>query len=102
MPNLSGSRSSGLIHWAVPPSTCVTEVVFALSETIVSRPKSARRARPSRSIRMLALSRVSGRTEVPRRDLMAYPFEIPVNHLLAMQVVQPPSNIFQLRKSGGC
>ena len=69
---------------------------FAGSETIVSRPKSARRAWPVSSIRMLALvgklDKIGEWLETPK----THPLEIPVNHPLAMDVDQPPSDASQL------
>ena len=90
--------SSGPIHRTVPP--CVYELEgkrFEGSEVIVTRPKSARRARPVWSIRILALTGTEvSKVESQLRSPTTYALEIPVDHPLAMDVDQPPSNASQL------
>ena len=83
--------SSGLIHRAVPP--CVYELEakpFLGSETIVARPKSARRAWPVWSISTLALMEILSKIECSSSK--TYPLKIPVDHFLAVDVYQPPSD----------
>ena len=71
---------------------------FAGSEMIVSRPKSAKRARQDWSISMLALIGTLGKLEEWYQLSKTHPLDIPVDHPLAMDVDQPPSSISQLDK----
>ena len=62
------------------------------SEMIVSRPKSAKQARPVWSISMLALIDKPG--EIGERFQLSktHPFKIPMDHPLAVDIDQPPSD----------
>jgi len=70
-----------------------------MSSVIVSRPKSARRARPARSMRILALMDEVYQREGERRKFSrTYPFKITVDHSLTVDIDQSPCDVFQLPK----
>ena len=69
---------------------------LAGSETIVSRPKSAMRAWPVWSIRILALMGKLGEIKEWSQSSRTYPLEITVAHSLAMNVDEPSGDVPQL------
>jgi hypothetical protein len=75
--------------------------MFAGSVIIASRPKSARRAWPVWSISMFALTGKLSTLGWWWKPPKTYPLEIPVNHSLAMDINQAPSNVFQLGEVSG-
>ena len=81
----------------MPPIVYELEAVgFAGSEMTARNPKSARRAWPFWSIRILALIEDQVRRQDRERCSKPYPLQIPMYHCLIMHVNQPPSNILEL------
>ena len=77
--------------------------MFETSGAIVSRPKSARQARPAWLTRILALINEARQRERERererlRFSKTYSFEIAVDHSLAVHMDQTPRNVSQLPK----
>jgi hypothetical protein len=94
-------KSSGLIHCIVPPIANELETVeFIGSETMARNPKSARRARPFGSTRILALIKRSklGARIVTGVSRNAYPLQISMHHVLVVHIYQPPGDVFELRE----
>ena len=82
----------------MPPFADELEAVgFVGSETMVRSPKSARRAWPSWSIRILALVK-EGVLESgsATKCSNSYPLQVPVYHRLAVHIYQTLSDVFEL------
>ena len=74
--------------------------MFEPSDTIVSRPKSARQAWPDWSIRILAFVYEVHQRERERPVISkTHPFQIPVDHSLIVHMDQSPCDISQLPES---
>ena len=80
----------------MPPIVYELEAVVSVgSEMTVRNPKSARRARPFWSIRMLALIKKRVRQGCDWYS-KSYPFQISVYHCLIVHVNQSPSDVLEL------
>ena len=92
------SNNSGAIHRSVP--TPVGAVIVMLREwlrrTLVS-PKSVMRAQKLLSIKMLFFGRLA---RIERQKNSTYAFQICVNRRPVMEILQPTSDICQLRERG--
>jgi len=81
----------------VPALLGVLELAeYVESKMIVRSPKSARRAWPSRSTRMLTLIKIRFRWWSGNWRSNSYPLQVPMDHPLAMYIQQPPGDAFEL------
>jgi hypothetical protein len=95
-PNFSGYINSGAIHRIVPLIPRLSPVLPAVdSSMITASPKSAKRARQSESIKMFAYS-YSAPGSTIRSVQPTHPFEISVDDVMLMQVLQPRYRVNEL------